>query len=178
MKKAASIFLRADITPADLNALILWMSNPNVTLFLNEDPQIISHLTRLSALAPGPMLTYHFNQHGRFYLICPEDETAVGFVSLRPADAPASYEIVYAIGEESLWGLGLGEGALRAALAAVFLDGRARRVLARVHFKNDRSLRALRSCGFHLTGSLGVLRQYEITLEEYLCSLRSRTLRP
>ena len=86
------------------------MSNPNVTLFLNEDPQIISHLTRLSALAPGPMLTYHFNQHGRFFLICPEDETAVGFVSLRLADAPASYEIVYAIGEESLWGLGLGEG--------------------------------------------------------------------
>ena len=115
MKKAASIFLRADITTADLNALILWMSNPNVTLFLNEDPQIISHLTRLSALAPGPMLTHHFNQHGRFFLTCPEDETAVGFVSLRPVDAPASYEIIYAIGEESLWGLGLGEGALRAA---------------------------------------------------------------
>lgn len=37
MKKAASIFLRAEIEMNDIELLIRWMKNPNVTRYLNED---------------------------------------------------------------------------------------------------------------------------------------------
>ena len=33
MKKAASVFLRADITLRDVDCMIRWMENPNVTRF-------------------------------------------------------------------------------------------------------------------------------------------------
>ena len=38
MKKAASIFLRAEIEMNDIELLIRWMKNPNVTRYLNENP--------------------------------------------------------------------------------------------------------------------------------------------
>lgn len=38
MKKAASIFLRAEIEMNDIELLIRWMKNTNVTRYLNEDP--------------------------------------------------------------------------------------------------------------------------------------------
>ena len=38
MKKAASIFLRAEIEMNDIELLIRWMKNPNITRYLNEDP--------------------------------------------------------------------------------------------------------------------------------------------
>jgi len=41
MKKAASVFLRADITLRDVDRMIRWMENPNVTRFLNEDADIV-----------------------------------------------------------------------------------------------------------------------------------------
>ena len=40
MKKAASIFLRAEIEMNDIELLIRWMKNPNVTRYLNEDPNV------------------------------------------------------------------------------------------------------------------------------------------
>lgn len=70
MMKAASVSLRADITLADVDRMIGWMENPNVTRFLNEDPQIVHFLGQLSANVPEPMLSYHFNRSGRFLLVC------------------------------------------------------------------------------------------------------------
>ena len=40
MKKAASIFLRAEIEMNDIELLIRWMKNPNVTRYLNEDQNV------------------------------------------------------------------------------------------------------------------------------------------
>lgn len=37
MKKVSSIFLRSDIYPQDVENLIGWMDNPDVTMYLNED---------------------------------------------------------------------------------------------------------------------------------------------
>ena len=37
MKKAASIFLRADIGPADVRDLANWMGDREVTRYLNEE---------------------------------------------------------------------------------------------------------------------------------------------
>ena len=38
IKKAASIFLRAEIDRQDLELMIRWMDNPNITRYLNEAP--------------------------------------------------------------------------------------------------------------------------------------------
>ena len=69
MKKAASIFLRADIVQEDIRRLTLWLQNQRVTRFLNEDARVVDELNRLLADVPAPMLRYHMNQQGRFFLV-------------------------------------------------------------------------------------------------------------
>lgn len=71
MKKAASIFLRAEIEMNDIELLIRWMKNPNVTRYLNEDPNVVYSLRRISQSVPEPMLTYHFNRTERFFFGLP-----------------------------------------------------------------------------------------------------------
>lgn len=171
MKKAASVFLRAEITPMDVERMIHWMENPEVTRYLNEDAQVAASLRQLVRTVPGPMLTCRFNQGGRFFLVCHEQEGAIGYVRLRHL-SPEGMETVYVIGEDALWGQGYGKSALRLALAHGFLQERASHMVAKVHAENVRSLRAVRSCGFRETGTYGELTHYRITVEEYLKGLR------
>lgn len=86
MKKAASIYLRTEICRRDVDRMICWMESPNVIKYLNEDPNIVPWLKRLNASTPEPMLNYHFNRMGRFFMVCRRDEDGVGFVRLMPAD--------------------------------------------------------------------------------------------
>ena len=44
MKKASSIFLRADMEPADVKNLAGWMANRAVTLYLNEEQSAAEQL--------------------------------------------------------------------------------------------------------------------------------------
>lgn len=168
MKKAASIFLRADITQKDVDRMISWMQNPNVTAYLNEDRQIVYFLEQLSATVPEPMMTYHFNRSGRFFLVCLEDVGSIGFVKLVPQPHVNSYEIVYVIGEDALWGQGLGESAIREALAKAFLEWRADKITAKIMPGNHRSIRSVCGCGFREGRSDSALLQYYITQDEYL----------
>ena len=84
-----------------------------------------------------------------------------------------THEIVYAIGEESLWGPGYGKGAVRSALSAAFLDSRAERVIARIDPENTRSIRSVCACGFSRCGKEGKLHLYDLTQERYLENLRA-----
>ena len=68
MKKAASIFLRADITPVDMENLMNWMRDPRVTRYLNEDDRAAEQLAHLARTVPAPLLTCQFNQRGQFSL--------------------------------------------------------------------------------------------------------------
>ena len=54
MKKAASIFLRAEITPRDVELLIQWMGDPQVTRYLHEETDIVQSLRRLLVSVPAP----------------------------------------------------------------------------------------------------------------------------
>lgn len=98
MKKAASIFLRADIVQEDIRRLTLWLQNQRVTRFLNEDARVVDELNRLLADVPAPMLRYHMNQQGRFFLVCPEGRGPIGFLKLRE-HAVGTYEMVIVIGD-------------------------------------------------------------------------------
>ena len=59
MRKAASIFLRACERRRDLDSLIYWLKNPEVTRFLNEEPGVAHYLSRLADTMPEPMLSSH-----------------------------------------------------------------------------------------------------------------------
>ena len=94
-------------------------------------------------------------------------------MKLRPLQSRGTHEIVYAIGEESLWGRGYGKGAVRSALSAAFLDSRAERVIARIDPENTRSIRSVCACGFSHCGKEGKLHLYDLTQERYLENLRA-----
>lgn len=173
MKKAASIFLRADITLRDVDRMIRWMENPNVTRFLNEDADIVYFLRQLSDSVPEPMLGYHFRRVGHFFMVCPEHEGSVGFVRLSPLRNPGAYEIVYVIGEEALWGHGFGKAAIRAAQAEAFLNLNAQKLVAKIMPENRRSVRSVCACGFSKITAQSSLSHYDITGQAYFQQLRA-----
>ena len=144
------------------------MENPHITQYLNEDPGVIRSLRQLLWTVPAPMLTFHFNLWGRFFLVCRSDGDAIGFVKLRELPPGGDYEIVYAISEEALWGHGYGEGAICAALSMVFGEWRGRRVLAKIYPENRRSIRSVCACGFRRSSADGSLHRYWISLDDYL----------
>ena len=161
------VTLRREITPGDVERMMDWMGNPNVTRYLNEDKHVTGQLSQLLSTVPGPMLTYHFNRDCRFFLICPDDNDSVGFVKLKALAAPRTYEIVFAVGEEALWGRGLATGAIRSALRTAFFDWRAGKVVAKIYAENQRSIRAVKACSFTCEASHPTLCRYALTMEDY-----------
>lgn len=174
MKKAASIFLRADMGQADLYRLSDWMENREVTRFLNEDVNSPRELRRLAETTPEPMLACRFNQRGRFFLVCDGEEDSIGFVRLSRQETPDCYEVVFAIGEAALWGNGYGTQALRAAQARAFFDWRAQKLTAKIYHGNLRSELTVKSCGFREEQRLEKLSRYSITMDEYLDFLEQK----
>ena len=174
MKKAASIFLRADMGPADVWDLANWMEDREVTRYLNEERGTAERLRKLATSVPAPMLTYHFNQRGRFFMACGGDEGAVGFVKLKEMEDSRCYEIVFAIGDQTLWGNGYGSQAVQAAESRAFLDWRARKLTAKIYHGNARSVRTVLRCGFREERRLENLSCYSITQEEYLDFLEKK----
>ena len=174
MKKAASIFLRAQLEPVDVRRLSGWMRNRHVTQYLNEDAHASDKLEQLLETTPPPMLTCRFNQQGRFFLICDEREDSIGFIRLREQPGPGCCEIVFAIGEESLWGNGYGVQAVRAAQYYAFLERRAQKLTANIYHGNLRSVKTVCRCGFREEERLEKLSRYSITMNEYLNFLNKK----
>lgn len=166
MKKASSIFLRNEICPRDVEAMIGWMDNPKVTKYLNEDPALKYALKDLLRNVPAPLLTFRFNGFGKFFIVCLNKNQAIGFVKLKEIEC-GIYEIVYVIGDESLWGHGYGESALSSALTTAFCTLRAKKVVAKIYPENSRSIRAALSCGFICRRPEGRLHLYSIRADEF-----------
>ena len=167
MKEAASVFLRADIRREDGLRLVKWMRNRNVTRYLNEKGDVSDELLSLMDRTPDGMLSYHLNQSGRFFLVCDANGESIGFIRLKPY-AEGGCEIVYVIGEETLWGRGYGRHALELALAKAFFELRRESVVARIIKENTRSTRTAAHCGMRLVHGGENLHVYQITAEEYL----------
>lgn len=79
---------------------------------------------------------------------------------------------MYVIGEESLWGQGLGESAVRCAQAQAFLELRAERMVAKIMPQNRRSIRCVCACGFESAETGGELLRFEMTSAAYFQRLR------
>ncbi len=168
MKKVDSVSLRTEIRPRDMERLIEWMENPDVTCYLNEDDHVTEELRQMLLTVPAPMLAFHLNRRGRFSLVCDMEDNAIGFVKLKELSEQDTYEIVIVIGEENLWGRGYGAGAVHMALSRAFLEWHARKVIARIHVNNRRSIRMMCSCGFTREHDGTPLSRYGLTMETYL----------
>lgn len=174
MKKASSIFLRADMEPADAKNLAGWMANRAVTRYLNEEQSAAEQLRNLLDTVPAPMLTYYFNQNGRFFMVCGDGQGSIGFVKLKELTDQRCYEIVFAIGDETLWGNGYGSKAVQAAEVQAFLHWRARKLTAKIYHGNVRSVRTVCRCGFREERRLDALSHFSITQEEYFAFLEKK----
>lgn len=166
MKEAASVFLRADIKMQDGRNLARWMNDQQITEYLNEKENISEEITSLLNRSLPDMLTFHFNQRGRFFMICVGEERSVGFVNLVRRSS-GSCEIVYAIGEKQLWGRGYGERALDLALGKAFCEMRMEYASAHIMKDNLRSIRAAARCGMRFIEQKGDLLIYNISAAEH-----------
>ncbi len=171
MDKAASIFFRFDVQPKDVESFISWMDNPTITRYLNEYSSVSSHMRNALLQIPSPMLTYHFNRNGKFFVVCDKCDNAIGFVKLTK-HVNSAYEVVYVIGQEELWVQGFGEKALRKARHTAFFSLNAKSVHAKIYSDNVRSVRMVNSCGFRAKNTATMLNHYEITLDDFLSNLK------
>lgn len=186
--KAASVFLRAEISAYDAEKLTEWLDNKNVTHYLNEYDSTAEDIRRLLCSVPECMLTCLFNRTGRFYMIYADRQPntrdggsaehtpePIGFVKLEEV-SEQHFEIVFAVGEEGLWGRGYGASAVARGLSAAFLEERAGKVTARIYKDNNRSVRTAKRCGLVLERTTAALDSYSITKEQYLSMLRNHKI--
>ncbi|NLG25410.1 MAG: GNAT family N-acetyltransferase [Clostridiales bacterium] len=125
-----------------------WLGDGEVTQYLHEGPATAAAVTAAVERAHLPIVTHLFSRDGRFFMICLPKGPAVGF--LRLAHRPSEVEVTLAIGERRLWGRGMGRDAIGLALGHAFFEWRARRVVANIHPRNVRSLRAFAAAGFQV----------------------------
>lgn len=83
------------------------------------------------------------------------------------------YEIVYAIGEDTLWGQGYGEAAIDKALRIAFSKLGAHSVIAKINPANERSRRLAAACGFRNVGTSGSMQLYRVGGRRELCTAGS-----
>ena len=174
MKKAASVFLRAQITAQDVDLLIQWLEDPQVTRYLNEESCAADELRSLLRSVPEPLYGMRLSREGRFCIACGEDGSAVGFVRLVRCGAAGEYEIVFAVGRTQLWGNGYGSAAVRAAVNTAFFELRASRIIANIYAENLRSMAVVRACGFVCERADGPLHRYVLTDRMMLDALLHR----
>ena len=138
-----------------------------MTQYLNESGSAAEEIRLLLEQTPAHLLTLRFNQSGQFYLVCDKSDRSVGFTKLCPKGG-GQYEVVYVIGEEALWGRGIGHQALRLALNKAFFEKRADAVSAKIHPQNHRSVRTALSCGMCAAQTTGKLAVYSVSFGKYL----------
>ena len=173
MKKAVSVFLCDNITRKDVLALIDWMSNEHITKYLNEDNNIVDQLKYLLWYSDDAMLPFQFKRFGKFYFVRLENNKPIGFISLKEKKKD-NYEVVYVIGQEELWGHGLGTEALRQALYTIFLLFRAKSLVAMVHKDNIRSIRSVNKCNFQIVDESSVYIKFKIEDLDYLQYIKKK----
>lgn len=167
MIRAASIFLCNQISVRDAQKLADWLDDSEVSMYLNEERNISSSLRRM-ADEKNVMLTYHLNREGRFYVVRKSEDEPVGFIRLQPDKSGCSHEIVIAIGDRSIWGKGIGSTALRQSLNLAFYEWRTRKVIARIHNENHRSVRLFTKAGFKIEREMTNLKEYSLTIDRFI----------
>lgn len=142
------VLLRSEINEKDAQKIIEWLKNPNITKYLNEDANSPLLLTKVIEEHRGDLLTFYLNQRGRFFLIETIDKELVGFINLYTIIPNKEYEIVVVIGDEENWNKKYAKKALEKIIKEVFFSWRIKKLNAKIHVENVRSVRLFEFLGF------------------------------
>ncbi|MGI6585116.1 MAG: GNAT family N-acetyltransferase [Lutisporaceae bacterium] len=163
--KARSVQLRQEIFKADAWKIVEWLDDDEVIKYLNEGQNAVNSIVQVIQRVNMPILTHLFNQNGSFFIIM-EDKQPIGFLRLVPKGKEA--EMVVVIGEKKKWGMGLGKNAILQGLRHAFFEWRMEEVIAKINFKNERSMKVFKSVGFKPEKELMKEMQYSISAREFL----------
>lgn len=173
MKRAPSLFLYDIITRNDAYKIASWLNNKKITKYLNEENNVVDSINALVTGVCPPLLTLHFNKFGRFFIIN-RDSSPIGYIKLVNRQNPNTYEIVIVIGEEKLWGMGIGGEAIKKSLDMVFFEWRAEKIIATIHNKNIRSKNLFTRSGFRQLAEKTNVSIYQVTFNDYICKANKR----
>lgn len=159
------VSLRQEVYRADAFKIIQWLNDEEVTRYLNEDKNASRNIEKVINTVNMPILTHLFNNNSSFYII-KNDDSSIGFVRLIQKGSDA--EIVIAIGEKDLWGLGAGKAAILESLKQAFFNWRVNSVVAKIRAENTRSRNAFKGIGFREVKKLDKEIKYSLTINEFL----------
>ncbi|MFA7222023.1 MAG: GNAT family protein [Bacilli bacterium] len=166
--------LRLEVKENDANKIIRWLKDENITKYLNEDIASIDSLESVIKNKQADLLTYYLNQCGRFFLIDSTEEKCIGFLNLFPYIPNKEYEIVIAIGDERNWGKQYGKDTIISIMREVFLKWRIKKVFAKVHIDNKRSIEMFEHLNFINEGVKNNHYIYSMDFDTYLKSLSEK----
>jgi regulator of nucleoside diphosphate kinase len=165
MKKAASVFLRAEIKECDAEYLLDWLGDSVVTQFLADDSRSKREVKRLITSVPSFLWQMNLNRDGHFYMIdC--GRIPVGFIRLSEIN-DAVYEIVIVLGNKSIWRKGYGTQALKEGLNIAFFEHRAKKIIANIFLENSCSLHLFEKANFQICGKSANTIRYSISYDQF-----------
>lgn len=170
--KEPFIFLCPEVTREDALSLIGWLREYEVRKYLSDPHDVSRGIEQALEKVSLPVLTHLFSRDGRFYMAYTKENMPVGFVRLLVKGNET--EIVIVIGDRKNWGKGLGAGTIRESLKIAFFELRSRRVIARIHSENRRSIRAFISAGFMPDHGSAAMKSFTLTMEDYIRSINKR----
>lgn len=164
--KAGNVLLRQEVFSSDAWKLIKWLEDSDVTQYLNEDQNVGNSIRQVMSRVNLPVLTHLFSQNGSFFILTIGDDSPIGFLKLIPKGKVV--EMVIVIGEKEKWGMGLGTNAIFQGLKHSFFHWRADKVIAKIKYKNHRSMNVFKNIGFKKEKDFNVEAQYSISIDEFL----------
>lgn len=164
--KVKSLKLRQEVYKKDACKIADWLKDDDVTKFLNESHNVTDSIRQTVERVNLPVMTHLFNQNGSFFVVCTGDDEPVGFLRLVPRSSEA--EMVVVIGDKNKWGKGFGTRAVEEGLRHAFFEWRVKKVIAKIHNKNKRSIHVFHKIGFKFEKDLPVEKQYALTMNDYL----------
>ena len=168
------ISLCPEVTRAHALTLMDWLEDERVTCYLSDSRHVSRSIEQAIDRTQLPILTHLFNQGGRFFMAYDRHDAPVGFVRL--IKTGSNCEIVLVIGDSDKWGRNLGARTIREGMKLAFLDMRAKKLIAKIHPDNARSLKAFVRSGFVLESETPTLKSFSMTAGRYLQFLREGTV--
>ena len=154
------ISLCPEITRAHALTLMDWLEDERVTCYLSDSRHVSRSIEQAIDRTQLPILTHLFNQGGRFFMAFDRHDAPVGFVRL--IKTGSNCEIVLVIGDSDKWGRNLGARTIREGMKLAFLDMRAKKLIAKIHPDNARSLKAFVRSGFVLESETPTLKSFSM----------------
>ncbi|WP_238906481.1 GNAT family protein [Clostridium sp. YIM B02506] len=164
--KAGNVLLRQEVFSSDAFELIKWLEDSDVTQYLNEDQNVGNSIRQVMSRVNLPILTHLFSQNGSFFILTIGNDSPIGFLKLIPKGKVV--EMVIVIGEKEKWGMGLGTNAIFQGLKHSFFHWRADKVIAKIKYKNHRSMNVFKNIGFKKEKDFNVEAQYSISIDDFL----------